>query len=110
MKIDRIIIPDTKFDLEISYPLSNSVEIEITSRSLRGFSLRELIFAIKCAYINIYEEEERTATPETYHIKKNCDCKDINLQTRIETIPSDFSYECPICYEKNFKNIGKTSM
>ena len=68
--IDEKVIKDEKFTIILNYPLSYNFTISISSDN--GFTLKELIYSIKILYEFIYEEEERTAIPQTYNLKKVC--------------------------------------
>jgi len=96
---DKIVIPDNSFKIHLYFPLSQIVEINISSDS-NGFTLRELIKYIKNLYEYIYEEEERTSTQHVYQLKKycySCNQKDISNYINNYQIIDD-SGECSICY------------
>jgi hypothetical protein len=97
---DMIIIPDTIFHLSITFPLFNGVDISIRSPTSKGLTLKELIFSIKKLYEFIYQEEERTAIPDTYHLKKDCEkCVNTSILDYVkEIVKSENDLECSICY------------
>ena len=102
---EMIVIPDRVFSLSITFPLIIGVDINIRSPTSKGLTLKELIFSIKKLYEFIYQEEERTATPVTYHLKKVCDtCDNINILDHIKEVSDLNKYninidsECSICY------------
>ena len=91
----EIVITDTTFTVAIDFPLSYSLTIKI--QASRMFTKKDLIFAIKTLYKFIYEEEERTATPQMYRLNKicsNCNLKslsDVSDEAKVED-------DCCICY------------
>jgi len=98
---DEIVIPDNAFKVFFYYPLSYVFEIIVESPSARGFTLKQLIYSIKNLYEFIYMEEERTATPQIYQLKKICtSCGNQNLSEYIKNITEDFDKtdNCCICY------------
>ena len=103
---DKIVVPHKNFKTYITYPLTNPVDIEIIS-SVNNFTLRELIYAIKEAYIKIYKEEEETATPLIYIRKKICPCKYIDLKKTLKKQITIKTKTCVICYDDlhNFKKV-----
>lgn len=108
---DMIVIPDTSFSVQLTYPLSNTVDVTIRSPTFNGFTLSELIYSIKMLYYYIYQEEERTSTPRSYHLRKDCDgCSDkkIHDYVRDSTQGNDVKEDdCSICYNKyTDKDIG----
>ena len=106
---DMIVIPDKSFKITINYPLSYLFEIIITTDSEYGCMLKDLIRYIKILYKFIYEEEERTATPQLFKLKKycvTCGNKDFNRYIKqIDSIEGD----CCICYNeyKTDEKIGE---
>ena len=81
---DEKVISDNSFKLLIYYPLSYVFEVIIQTPTLNGFTLKELIYSIKNLYEYIYSEEERTATPQIYQLKKLCTtCGNQNLSKYI---------------------------
>jgi len=98
---NMIVIPDTEFSVQINYPLSVAVDVNIISPISNGFTLAELIYSIKM----LYQEEERTSTPRTYHLRNECElCADKNIQDYVyETKESPREPECSICYNKYIK-------
>lgn len=99
---DEIVIPDNAFKVFFYYPLSYVFEIIVESPSSDGFTLKQLIYSIKNLYEYIYREEERTATPQIYQLKKICTtCGNQNLSKYIKNIDIkniDTSENCCICY------------
>lgn len=103
---DMIVIPDTCFSVRLSYPLSYPVDVSIRSQTSDGFTLNELLYAIKMLYWYIYEEEERTATPRTYHIKKLCpECSEKKTYDYVTEVKNDTkNMECSICFAEYTDN------
>lgn len=98
---DMIVIPDTDFSVTLSYPLSYPVNITIRSPTSRGFTLSELIYSIKMLYHYIYQEEERTSTPRSYHLKKDCiKCINKKVEDFVKESSPPKGAECSICYNK----------
>lgn len=105
-KGDDIIIPDTSIFINISFPLSYIYETNINTENKNGFTLKYIVNYIKLLYKFIYEEEERTSTPQTYNIRKECfECRDKDITTQSEVVYEiNNNSECSICYN-NFDNI-----
>jgi hypothetical protein len=105
-----LVIPDTQFTVLLTYPLTNPIDVTVRSPTSTGFTLAELIYSIKMLYHYIYQEEERTSTPRSYHLKKECNsCADKQpCDYVIETIPVEDS-ECSICYNKYSSDACKLS-
>lgn len=96
---NMIVIPDTVFSVTLTYPLSYPVEVTIRSPTSNGFTLAELIYSIKMLYYYIYQEEERTSTPRSYHLKKECrKCKDKKPTESLKNCSPLSGDECSICY------------
>ena len=98
---DMIVIPDKTFNLSITYPLTFPVDVNIRSSFSTGFTLKELLDSIKNLYRFIYQEEERTSTPITYHLKKTCEkCINKNISSTIDDTLDDVKGDCCICYNE----------
>jgi len=81
------VISDNSFKVFIYYPLSSVFEVVLETPSNNGFTLKELLYSIKNLYEYIYREEERTATPQIYNLKKLCTtCGNENLSKYIKYI------------------------
>lgn len=101
---DAIVIPDTSFSVSLFFPFSHVFDISINSYT--SFTLRDLLHSIKVLYTFIYDEEERTATPQTYTLKRVCnDCSQRRLSDCSSTTDPDIvkslhdtNKECSICY------------
>lgn len=65
---DEILIKQTSAKLIIDYPLNNPAIIEITN--VNGFSRKDLILIISKKYIEIYNEEEASATTKTIPLEQ----------------------------------------
>ena len=93
---DEIVIPDKSFTLNVDFPLSYSLNIEM--HSSRNFTKKDLIYAIKSLYKFIYDEEERTATPQLFKLNKICsNCNLESLEKHVEETKVDDD-DCCICY------------
>jgi hypothetical protein len=105
---DTIVIPDTTFNILITYPLTFSVDIIVRSSKLEGFTLKELLETIKNLYYFIYQEEERTSTPIVYNLKKICEnCINTDILSSISDISEHVNGECSICYSEYKDKISK---
>ena len=81
---------------------------ELMIRTENGFTLKELLNSIKILYEFIYEEEERTSTPQIYNLKKSCSsCGFLNdLSNYVDEIKKDEKIdECSICYDNYLEDI-----
>jgi hypothetical protein len=99
------VIPDNSFSISIYYPLSYVFEITVNSSNRNGFTLKEVLLYIKHLYEFIYDEEERTSTPQTYNLKKICNsCSDKNFNDYVEVIKCEQNFDCSICYNEFTKD------
>lgn len=103
--IDDTVIPDKSFVILVYYPLSFVLEVVINSETTKGYTLLEIINSIKTVYEYIYEEEEQTATPQVYELKKICyTCGKKDLLKYVDYFAfdseskTDNENECSICY------------
>ena len=98
------VILDNSFVVFIYYPLSHVLEVTITTPSSDGFTLKELLYSISNLYKFIYSEEERTAIPQVYPMKRVCSsCGNKNLSEYIEIVDNDIKCleeDCCICCSK----------
>jgi len=101
---DEEVISDHSFTISLYYPFSYIFDIFISSTE--GFTLKDLVHSIKILYKFIYEEEERTATPQAFSLKKVCSsCGIKKLSDYIEEEDSNENdEECSICCE-SIKNM-----
>ena len=102
LNADEIVLPDSSFSISIYFPLSYVFEIFIHSSN--SFSTKDLIQTIKSLYSFIYEEEERTSTPQLFSLKKvcsNCNLQDIDShleKSKNNNIVDDEC--CAICFSE----------
>lgn len=106
---DLVVIPDLSFSMCLTFPFMRSIEISITCE--QPITLRELIELIKTIYIQIYEDEEKTADTTIFTITQPCVCIDVDLKEEIvkhiiET-PDNLHSDCSICYTPLEKDIVK---
>jgi len=99
---DEKVIKDNSFVVTINFPLSNELEVIIsTPFENNGFTLKELLYSIKNLYEVIYESEYETSTPQNFNLKKICtSCGNKNIDdfsTKIDTIKEKILEECCIC-------------
>lgn len=94
---NEIVITDTTYDLEISYPLKNSVNFVFNSPT--GFTRLDLIKNIIESYRYIYKMEEETASENTYCIEKKCTgCQETVIEPTTYTVVEQ-DLECAICLD-----------
>jgi len=100
---EQEVIPDSSFTISLFYPFSFIFDIYLTSSG--GFKLKDLIYSIKILYKFIYEEEERTATPQLFSLKRTCSsCGVKNLSDYADEKNDEDNddqkgeKECPICF------------
>ena len=100
-KSDEEVISDKAFTVSLYYPFSFIFDIFITSSE--GFTLKELVHSLKILYKFIYEEEERTATPQLFSLKKvcsSCGVKQLgDFVEKADETDGKIDEECSICYE-----------
>ena len=105
---DEEVIPDNSFTISLFYPFSYIFDIYLTSSD--GFKLKDLIYSIKILYKFIYEEEERTATPQLFSLKKVCSScgvkklSDYVEEDKEEKKKEKKEKECPICFGNYTEN------
>lgn len=101
---DRVVVPDSYFKLLIHFPLSNVFEVVVSTPDGMGFTLKNLLYSVKNLYEYIYEEEERTATPQIYELKKLCtDCGNKDLTKHLINVnKQDINLDdcCSICWSE----------
>ena len=107
MNSDDLVIKDKAFKVNIYYPLSNMFEITVYSEN--GFILKDLISSIKQLYEFIYDEEERTASPQIYELKKacsSCGLNDLENFVNNDVILNEEIKEedCVVCYDKYYED------
>lgn len=97
---DLVVIPDLSFTIFLNFPFTTNVEIAITCE--QAVTLRELLQLIKSAYIQIYQDEEKTADSTVFTITRTCKCIDVDLKERIEQNmiepQSENTNDCSVCY------------
>lgn len=105
LNADEIVLPDCSFSISIYFPLSYVFEIFIHSSN--SFTTKDLIQTIKSLYSFIYEEEERTSTPQLFSLKKvcsNCNLQDIDSHLEKSKnnniVENDDDECCAICYSE----------
>ena len=94
---NEIVIPDKSFILNITFPLSNTIEVKINSLT-NGMTLNQLIHCIKMLYIFIYDEEEYSSTEQTFNIQTDCKCSNIKHTDYLEDFVETPDNDCSICY------------
>lgn len=101
---NMIVIPDKSCSVFVDYPLSRKIEVKLKA-SENGFTLKYLLFSLCSLYKFIYLEEERTAVPEIYTIKKRCqNCIDKNVNEYIKYVKDFSDFECSICFEREIED------
>jgi len=95
----------------LQYPFSIKLKITVNDPLGDGFTLKEVLYAIKLSYQDIYETEERTSSNHMYILIRECTkCNIINVKRRIKENQSSNgltdlilnpdnhdSHECSIC-------------
>lgn len=100
---NKIVIPEQHFYMVLSFPLSRKIKIHVNEPLGDGFMLKEILYAIKIAYEDIYNIEENTASQNNYIIMTNCDdCFEIDLSKCIKTgiIHNLSNNICAICQDQ----------
>jgi len=97
---DDVIIPDSRIRLIIGFPLTTPLEAVLTTDE-NGFTLKNLLQSIKNIYEYVYNEEERTASVNTYKLFKICtDCASSDFQKYLkDCIYDEEQKECSICFD-----------
>lgn len=100
---DMKVILDNSFMVYVYFPLSHVLEVTVTTPSSNGFTLKELIYSLKTLYTFIYTEEERTASPQVYPLRRvcsSCGNKDISeyIKEAEEVEKPPVEENCCICY------------
>lgn len=109
---DMVIIPDNEFAICIRFPVSNPIDIKVSSTNSE-ITLRETLDIIKVIYQVLYREEEATATPTFFTIEEEClnclseiNVHDIFTECKGDT-NSDEEVLCSICYFPLSTEIGE---
>jgi len=89
------IIPDLSFRIKIVFPLTRPAVLSV--RTTRPIKLNELLQFIKNAYVQIYDEENKTSTPVPYETRVACSCVN-NTPPKTKLLTYDEKNECSICY------------
>ena len=109
---ESIVIPDTKIQIQIDFPLKKAIKFFLNSSNSWGFSHIEVISLLANIYKKIYEEEEKTCTEKTYNIIQPCDCIFVQNTEKLESsrrkISTDNFSLCSICLEKGSMEIAET--
>ena len=98
---EEIFIPDKEIDMLISFPLNNFVNMHIVSNG-KNFSLSDILYAIKISYIQIYSQEELTATPRVFILETKCgSCNKSLIKSSMKYVNrKDLNNDvCSICYD-----------
>ena len=102
---DLPVIYDSKFTITIEFPLHNPVDVTVSNNDAR-FTLRELLQIIKMLYEKVYDEEEESASENTFEISSECVCVENPLGNSI--IDADaVDDQCSICYSELDTDVGK---
>jgi hypothetical protein len=101
---ESIVIPDTKIQIELTFPLKTPKKISIESQTSLGFSLTEIITTLSIVYKKIYEEEEKTSSEKNHIIIQPCECLFIPNSEKIPTSRREIPFTkddfmCSICLE-----------
>jgi hypothetical protein len=96
-KYDEIVIPTSSFDLYIDTPLTNPQTIPVSS-SHHGFTLNELIYIIQQCYIELYNQEESTASVSEFNLTRECPCVNWDLKDSLVEFDATTTADCSICY------------
>lgn len=94
---DRIVITDTEYNMEITYPLENPAKFKFFSET--GFTYKQIVLNLVNAYHEIYKLEDETSPDITYQYAKKCDsCEN---KTQIDTTKCiDIDQKCSICLDQ----------
>jgi len=104
---NNIVIPQKEFFMILHFPMRSKLKITVNEPLGDGFTLKEVLYAIKLSYEDIYRTEDETSSSNMYIIMSKChDCSHINLKKYIN--PEDFNKdkltedrtECAICKDE----------
>ena len=112
---DNIVIPHNEFTMILNFPFYTKLKITVNEPLGNGFTLKEILYAIKLSYQDIYTMEEQTATSHTYILVRKCkNCNSININKKLQQYnritckenQNDSSVDtCSICKEDiNFEH------
>jgi len=97
---NNIVIPQNRFTMDIKFPLRRHAKIVVNEPLGNGFMLKEILYAIKMAYEDIYNLEEQTSSQNQYIFMTTCEeCYTIELKKCIVHLTEDDNIDtvCPIC-------------
>ena len=90
------VIPDKVIHVSITFPLTRPIVVKMATTK-ENICLKDLLLCIRWLYEEIYEEEENTATPQSYKLKRVCDnCHRQDILDHAEKL-RDQEGECCIC-------------
>ena len=82
---DDIVIPHNEFTMILNFPFYTKLKITVNEPLGNGFTLKEVLYAIKLSYQDIYTMEEQTATSHTYILVRQCThCNSININKKLK--------------------------
>jgi hypothetical protein len=82
---DDIVIPHNEFTMILNFPFYTKLKITVNEPLGNGFTLKEVLYAIKLSYQDIYTMEEQSATSHTYILVRQCThCNSININKKLK--------------------------
>ena len=111
---DMTIIPMIdQFALWLSFPFLEPFEITVRDYDSQGLSLRHVLFLLQGIYKNLYEEEEKTSTPQIFSVDLTClECTNLNSNkvfSTEEVLDEVVLENCSICHNQCIDKV-KTGM
>lgn len=102
---DMVVIQDTDFDIEITYPLKRPGGCLYSVHSPNPTTIREILQHVRDAYKTIYRVEEETTDLTVFDIQGRCpECSNTasvnNISMhQVSTPLADDDSKCSICYD-----------
>ena len=105
---DNIVIPQNEFTMILNFPFSTKLKITVNEPLGKGFTLKEVLYAIKLSYQDIYMTEDATSSSHMYILIRECEkCCPSNIKKNIKLIKQyhdNDQRECSICKEVMVKD------
>jgi len=104
---NNVVIPHNEFTMILQFPFHTKLKITVNEPLGNGFTLKEVLYAIKLSYQDIYETESQTSSTRMYILIRECEeCHVINIKKKIHEnkvsrllTHDHIDQECSICKE-----------
>ena len=106
---DELVIPDERITIYLDMPVTTAYEAIVTARTPHGFTLKEIMTAVRDCYRELYSVEESTAPQQTFHLSKMClECVRWNAEKKVDPCSPKSGDECTICFSAMESGAART--